>query len=126
MIKEKKSHKAIINVLLIIGLILFCVGLYQIGTVSFLSTKMEHIDDDWIPAEDENSFGYFKSYRENDIIKLIDRIGLRNTIDNAISNPPENFEDKMGFFEDLKEKGYKYYYQFYKSKFYFLQRIITK
>jgi len=117
MIKEKKSHKGIINIVLIIGIIIFCVGLYQIGTVSFLSTNMENIDDDWVPAKDEESRGYYRSYNENDTIKIIGQIGYIETIDNVIINPTELFEENMtGVFEDLKEKGYRYIYQFYNSE----------
>ena len=113
MIKEKKSNRGIINIVLIIGFLIFCAGLYQIGTVSFLSINMKDIENDWVPAMDNESRGYYMSYYENDTLNIISQIYYRETIDYVINNPYELFEINMtDIFQDLKMMGYKYLYWF--------------
>ena len=111
--KGGKPNLGIINCILIIGALLSIVALYQIGTVSILSTQMKDIENSWVPAIDENSIGHYDSYYANDSVNIVGRITYSETVENVISNPYELFyENVSNIYQNLKTKGYHYLYSF--------------
>lgn len=113
---RKKVSRRIINFVLIIGLILLLTGIYQLGTISFLSTHLKDIENTWVPAINNQSRGYYGDYNANDTVNIIGKISYSETIDSMINNPYELFVENVSYrFQEVQLKGLGYLYFFENS-----------